>query len=437
MAEFEPISGKIPEVCNNPEKNNSKEVTIRPYNAEDISRVMDVVHANFNGISYSLFPQDVVNAYKAANSKDDITHAIEDEGTQTFVAETQDGELGGFALIRHHGVPRRNAYGDLDLRRMHVNPNIQGNGIGKKLFNAIEERGRELNVSFITSHASGGARNYFEKNGWTGKTILNHMSKRNTSSLVFATEKSVWPEQIDLYLPPTHVIYAGSNPRREEFLHQAVGDHTKVMSLPSVEDPSEDVVVAAQSKALSLSTLLRYTKNVRPVIIGSDIRTDLVAHDPNTNTKYHLENRGKPKSVEEARENFKILRNYAQETDRPAPYIVRSATYIHDPLEPDSDSVSEYDVSLWLSQEALEELSSEKGFAQYREQLHDEYGQDVTDMAAGFALPIFIKNKFVEGINGYPLSALPKSEKVINQAYHTVLVGIEDKAIKKRFGIVS
>lgn len=419
-----------------PERNNTREVQVRPFQQNDLSPLMDIIHANFNGLSYSLFPEDVVNAYKNANSKEDITHAIEEEGTETYVTETSDGEIGGFALIRHHGVPRRNAYGDLDLRRMHVNPHIQGNGIGKKLFNAIEERGRELNVSHITSHASGGARTYFEKNGWTGKTILNHMSKRNTSSLVFATEKYIWPEQIDLYLPPTHVIYAGSNPRREDFLRETVGDITKVMSYPSIEDPSEDVVVAAQSKALSLSPLLKYTRYVQPLIIGSDIRTDLVAHDQGTNTKYHLENRGKPKSPEEAFENFKVLQSYAQETQRPAPYIVRSATYMHDPLDPESDSFTEYDISLWLSQDAVNELSTQQGFNKYREQLHDEYGQDVTDMAAGFALPIFLKNNYIAGINGYPLHALHKSDEVIKQAYHTVLVGIEDKAIKKRFGIL-
>lgn len=423
-----------PEHC---EPVRKPEVAIRPYADTDCKDVVAMMQQNFKGLTYSLFPRDVVTAYKAANRETDVRHAVYEEGTEAYVAETSDGEIGGFVLIRHNSMQRRNAYGDLDLRRLHVNPNIQGQGIGRKLFDIITDRARALNVEYISGHASGGSRPYFEQNGWTGRTILNKMTKRGTSALVFAAERRIQPESIDLHTPPTHLIYAGTSKRREDFLRSIAGNVVVVKGYPSDESPTTDVVEAARSKAHFLGPLISKSRNNFPLVIASDIRAELLVLDPNNpSARYRLENRGKPQSPDIAHENFIALHRTAEETKKPAPYIVRSATYVHDPFLRRNDSYSEYDVSFWFSEEGLAELSSENGFADYRDELRETYGDDVTDMAAGFALPIFMRRGYIVGVNGYPLADLPKADKIIEKANHTVLVGIEEQTIKKRLGII-
>ncbi|MFT6090389.1 GNAT family N-acetyltransferase [Sulfitobacter sp.] len=77
-------------------------------------------------------------------------------GVQGFAAETA-GQLVGFMTIDETG------YIDLAF----VSPDAMGQGIGRKLYDAMEDRARAFGVKHATTHASKKARPFFERMGWS------------------------------------------------------------------------------------------------------------------------------------------------------------------------------------------------------------------------------------------------------------------------------
>lgn len=77
-------------------------------------------------------------------------------GQLGFIAE-QGGEPVGFMTI--------NPAGYIDLA--FVLPSAAGAGIGKQLYAAIEQKGRDLGASVLTTEASKPAKPFFESQGWT------------------------------------------------------------------------------------------------------------------------------------------------------------------------------------------------------------------------------------------------------------------------------
>ncbi|PIY94023.1 MAG: hypothetical protein COY68_04300 [Candidatus Levybacteria bacterium CG_4_10_14_0_8_um_filter_35_23] len=413
----------------------TRRVKVRHYHESDVPNMVKLMKRNFDGHAYSLYPKDVVTAYHAANRETDVKHAVHAGGTEVYIAETDKGELGGFILIRFNQdrIPRQNAYGELDLRRLHVNADIQGAGIGRALFETAARRAKELHVEYITTHASGSARLYFEKNGWKGKTVLDHMSKRGTSALIYAAEKPITPRKVILYDTPTHIVYAGSNRNKMKFLQGIVGD-LPVIPIEADEDQVPDVAAAAVSKVQNAKDNLFLMSGKRPLIVSSDVRTDLMVFNPGKAARYEMSNRGKPLTLEETRRNFELLLQTARATKKPAPYVVRSATYIHNPLEPELDKLVENDVSVHLSEEGLATLSTVEGLREYQEEVYDKYGVDILEMAAGFALPIFIKRGYVKGLFHHPFECLPEREITIQRALDVVIGGIDEMTVRERIG---
>lgn len=420
------------------EKNNA--ISIRPYQDKDCSRVVEIAQNNFRLFYAPLFPKDVVDAYITANRAIDLRAAVRTDGTEAHVAETPNGDVVGFCLLRYNPYTRRDPQGELEVRRLHVDPSNKRQRVGTRLLGQVDQRGKDIGVELLVSLASGSSRPFFEQNGWNGRTELHPMSKRGTSAIVYAAQKRIIPEPIPLSEPPTHVVYAGTNSTKEQFVKKllaSLNPNIVVYSAPTEEDPTEDVFEAARSKALKVR--LNFGRNIVPLVISSDIRTDLLKVDLSSPTRYALVNKGKPKNLdalEEIQANFALLLDTARQTKKPAPYIVRSVTYLHNPSETDMDSFTEYDTSIWLSREGLEELSTPEGLKRYRNEVNDKFGVDITKMSAGFALPIFLERDHVVGLNGHPFNFFPRRDQVVDKSLHTTLVGIDGSAIKRRLGYI-
>ncbi len=418
-------------------------ISLREYEEKDCASVVDLMVRNFNGDPYSLIPRDGKNGYIAANRVGDVRHAILTSGSQAYVSEFE-GKISGFILLRHTGSPRRDDRGRhytgvVAIKRLHVDPTVQGQGTGKAFFDLAEKKAKELQAESIVSDASGSSRMYFERSGFSGVTVLKEMDKRGTSVVVFAATKSLVPPEYPLYLQPTHVIYAGSNKFKQEFIRKLTPQHIPVIPHETEEDElTHDVVQAAFSKTSSTARRFRYTQPMNPLIVANDVRTDILeatsigGHRKN----YRLVNRGKPSADQmgEILNNFQILRNTARITKSPAPYVVRSATYLHSPQEPGRDTFSESDVSVWLTHDALEYLATPEGLQSYRDQVYDEWHVDISSMSGGFALPIFLKRGYVAGLNGHPIETIPHKDEVVEKAMYTVMGGISEHVLGERFG---
>lgn len=432
------------------ETQTASQLEVRSITPEDYKQVSALAKRNFTGPSFSLFPPDVVNAYVAANRESDLRHAAETEGSEAYVAQDEHNGIVGFVLLRHNQVIRRNAYGEVDLRRLHVDPTVQGKGIGTALFDVLENRGKDLNASHITSHASGGSRPFFEAHGWEGETTFNDMTKRGrTRAIVFAGSKQLKPREIELTPSPTHLIYAGANGTKAEFVRTLAESVDKdinfIQNSGAQEDEvTTDVVKAAVSKAVSTASQIRGNGgNFSSLIVAGDVRSDLlIINGSKDSFRYDFLNRGKPRGQSDDEKLDEVVDNYtellitAEETKRPAPYVVRSATCILDPRDPESMKIATYDTSIWLSKKGLEELSTKAGVRDLRDEAMALTGADIFNMSGGFCLPVFLKRGYVVGLNGHPIDTLPKKEEAIQKALHTAIVGIDSKAIRRRLGII-
>ncbi|MCL5746676.1 MAG: GNAT family N-acetyltransferase [Patescibacteria group bacterium] len=426
-----------------PSSEQKRNVLMRPFEQTDLPHATSLAQNNIRKSFAALFPKEVMKAYLAANNQDELKHAVNDEGTETNVLMSPEGKLLGFALIRFNPRPRRNAYGELDLRRLHIDETAQGQGLGRRLFEWMHERAKspEINSEYVTSHASGSSRLFFEREGWEGKTMLNDMSKKGTSAIVFVAHKLVRQKEVNLFNPPTHIVYAGGNSAKSEYLSELIRDLN--ISLPIIRVPAreneqtQDVVEAATSKALSASGIIARGK-VNPLVIANDIRADLMTTRIDNEGKlvYSLMNKGKPKTHDELLENFRILAYTARITEKPAPYIIRTATVLHSLTEPDNDSYSERDVSVWLSQDILEKLSTESGIVEYISAVSEKFGADVLSMSGGLCLPYFLEIGAVGGMNGHDFRTLPKRELVIKDALQIAISGIDKKIVRERFGLI-
>ena len=280
----------------------------------------------------------------------------------------------------------------------------------------------------MTSHASGGSRVFFEHNGWEGRTILNLMPKRGTSALVFSCMTQVGPNEIQLFPTVSHVVYAGTSKSRSAYIEEAADGKARYLQIQGDEPEIEDVLVTARAKATSVGPLIRGA-GISPIVVANDTRTDLLVKDERG---YRLLNKGKPKTINEAHDTFRIMLNTSRATRKPVPYIIRTATYIHDPREPENDLQSEHDTSVWLSPSALHVLSSDSGFRKYRDEVNSRFGVDVTQISAGLAIPILLDRGHVVGLNGHPIDSLPKRKEIEAESIHTAIVGIDSKLLSAR-----
>lgn len=416
------------------------DVSIREFDRKsDARKVRDLMYKNFDGPSYALQPSRVVRAYKDANRLEDIEHAVSSDGRTAIVAETPDGSIAGFTLLGYDSIRVYNGdrpYGTERIRRLHVDPDTQGKQIGGIMLRYSIQHAKQIGAEWLTIEASGGSREYAEKNGFWGKTELSEMPKRSTSAIVWNARRRVIPET-QLYPPITHIVYAGSNKMREDYLReitrQAGKDDSMVVTRPAQEDPSPDTYTAAKSKAYSAARTIKSHSGISPLIVANDTRASLISlSSQNPKSPYAFVDGGKPRDLDDIQKNFQLLRDYARETGKPAPYLVRTTTFFHDPIHRE-DSSTFYDVSIWLTPEILEKLATEKGVNEYVNEVYDRWLQsDVRDVSGGLFLPYFLENNAVAGINGYPYEHLHKPDEVIEKALNVVICGFDKQAVTER-----
>lgn len=416
------------------------DVLIREFDKKsDAKKVRDLMYRNFDGPSYALQPSRVVRAYKDANRIEDIEHAVNSDGRTAIVVETPDGSIAGFTLLGYDSIRVYNGdrpYGTERIRRLHVDPDIQGKQIGGIMLRYSMKHAEQVGAEWLTIEASGGSREYAELNGFWGKTELSEMPKRSTSAIVWNARRRVIPET-QLYPPITHIVYAGSSKMREDYLReitrQAGKDDSMVVTRPAQEDPSPDTYTAAKSKAYSAASTIKSYSGISPLIVANDTRASLISlSSQNPKSPYAFVDRGKPQTLEDIQRNFQLLRDYARETGKPAPYLIRTTTFFHDPIHRE-DSYTFYDVSIWLSPESLEQLATENGVRAYANEVNDRwYESNVFEASGGLFLPYLLDNNAVAGINGYPYEHLHKRDELIVKALTTVICGIDKQAVTER-----
>jgi len=401
------------------------------------------MEANFNNPSLFI-PDDVRARYRSVNKESDIKAQASDDGVEIHVAAAKaDGSIAGILLLRvnPYAFPDHRLHGDLEIRRIHVDPKAQGKGLGTEFLKLTNMRAEQHRVEYITAHSSGNSRNFFEENEYEGFTLLHSLGKEGPAALVFACRKFMGPEEVNIYPNPKNIYVVGENDDREEMIRKIAGD-TSVHRINSVAHrPEKYALDAARAKAVTASSQLASTSGVWgnhengdvPVVIATEQRVNLIGMTNNAN-RYGWFATKEVSTPDEIMAWIRIARGYVRETGKDAPVREEDITYVHNPMLQNVDTYQRQDLSYFLNREAVETLSDSGKFSQYRAEAYDGYGIDVTKIPGGLALPVLMDRGYVVGINAQPLDALsrPKRDKLIKRALHQSQTGLDIPAVKQR-----
>lgn len=229
--------------------------------------------------------------------------------------------------------------------------------------------------------------------------------------------------------PPDVVVYAGSSLRRTAFIQQAF----PTQNLHNVfigPEPDSDVAEVARHK-INVVYERGVPKNTCTAIIAADTHTVTAAYNEEHDI-IQLVSRGKPGDAKEVRLAFQQMTRVSDMRNEPPFYQVDSASaMLH--LNGSAHLVEDRETCLvTLNAERLRWLGQE-GFPYYLEAFINFYSQPpystsamevgITDLSAGFSLPVLVKMGLVTSVNG-----VSREDEGFRDAFqfgiHTAAIGV-------------
>lgn len=150
----------------------SKEFHIRPFAADDLSRLQEIRQAAFAPVFRSFREivgekiADVALEGAEREQAELLDKICEDESRQDVIIIEQDGKIVGFCGVK---LDHDTGVGEIDLNAVH--PDAQGNGLGTALYEAALDHMRKAGMK-VASVGTGGdpshapARRAYEKAGF-------------------------------------------------------------------------------------------------------------------------------------------------------------------------------------------------------------------------------------------------------------------------------
>lgn len=131
---------------------NQKNVVIRVFEASDIetvhSLVIDTVDKSYSGV----YPEEAIDFFKQYHSKDNIYNDW--LNGYTIIAEYK-GRIAGTGTLL-----------DTNIRRVFVNRQLQGQGLGKLIMEKLEEKALEQGKRIVDLSASLTAKRFYDYLGY-------------------------------------------------------------------------------------------------------------------------------------------------------------------------------------------------------------------------------------------------------------------------------
>jgi len=144
---------------------------IRPFQNEDTSRTADLFRDTVKRVNSRDYSPNQIRAW-APDDMDVEMWRFKLEKGETYVAESEEGELIGFITIdrgRH-----------IDLLYCHADH--QGQGAGSRLVSHAEDHAKASGVRYVSAEASVTARPFFEKQGF--RVIREQKVRKNGMSFI-------------------------------------------------------------------------------------------------------------------------------------------------------------------------------------------------------------------------------------------------------------
>ncbi len=149
--------------------------------------VSNLIRRNLLEVNSKDYTEDAINELVAYFSPATL---MENSRSQTIFVATQDGEVVGTASLANFGSVESPRYYAVTV---FVLPELQRQGIGLRLMQAVESKARELGAEKITLHASITAKGFYQKLGYRFRDGSEKLDEHGT----YAMEKGVGGKDCD------------------------------------------------------------------------------------------------------------------------------------------------------------------------------------------------------------------------------------------------
>ena len=131
--------------------------TLRPYLPADAPLLAILMQASIEELAVDDYTESQRDAWAAGAEAPDFAKVL--AGDLTLVALDEDGEPVGFASLRENRA----------VLRVHVHPDLIGQGIGRTLLEALAKLARARGAEALVADATDNAKGFFAKLGYQEK----------------------------------------------------------------------------------------------------------------------------------------------------------------------------------------------------------------------------------------------------------------------------
>jgi GNAT superfamily N-acetyltransferase len=136
--------------------------------------VSNLIRRNLLEVNSQDYAEDAINSLVAYFSPATL---LKNSRSQTIFVATQDGEVVGTASLDNFGTARRPDYYAVAV---FVLPELQRQGIGLRLMEAVEFKARELGAKKVTLRASITAKAFYQKLGYRFRDGCEKLDEHRT-----------------------------------------------------------------------------------------------------------------------------------------------------------------------------------------------------------------------------------------------------------------
>jgi GNAT superfamily N-acetyltransferase len=155
-------------------------VRIRAYEARDVREISQLFYETVHAVNRADYSPEQLHAWAPEVPDPALWHAHM-QSRCTLVAE-EEGEVVAFAELEEDG----------HLDRFYCRQDRVGQGVGSRLYGAVEHKAREWKLARIFTEASITARPFFERQGF--RTVREQIVTRHGIELInFVMEKTLQP----------------------------------------------------------------------------------------------------------------------------------------------------------------------------------------------------------------------------------------------------
>ena len=152
---------------------NQEEIIIREYRKEDLWQISDIITKNLVEVNVKDYGEEMMKDHAKMFSKQNISHTFKDR-EKVFVA------LKGNMIVGTAGLEAAwsKIPGEYWILTVFIKPENQGQGIGRRLIQQVEEHAKNINAKKLVVPASITGNGFYYKLGYTYKDKKKELNEQ-------------------------------------------------------------------------------------------------------------------------------------------------------------------------------------------------------------------------------------------------------------------